>query len=100
MNKEFLHMQMLAGLITEGEYKNMLDEEEGVNDEIKNYFKIMIETQPEDVLTLIMDLVKNDGKNWAEWIDNIQADIVDTHGGDYEGDIKDYREDELNNSEM
>jgi hypothetical protein len=26
MNKEFLHMQMLAGIITEGEYKAMLSE--------------------------------------------------------------------------
>ena len=65
---------------------------EGVADEIKNYFDSMIKTQPEDALALIMDLVKNDGKNWGEWIDNIQADIVDTYGGDYKGDIRGYRE--------
>jgi hypothetical protein len=52
----------------------------------------MIQNQPEDALALIMDLVRNDGKNWSEWIDNIQADIVDTAGGDYEGDIRGYRE--------
>jgi len=65
---------------------------EGVTDEIEDYFEIMIQNQPEDALALIMDLVRNDGKNWSEWIDNIQADIVDTAGGDYEGDIRGYRE--------
>jgi len=52
----------------------------------------MIQNQPEDALALIMDLVRNDGKNWGEWMNNIQADIVDTAGGDYEGDIRGYRE--------
>jgi hypothetical protein len=65
---------------------------EGVTDEIEDYFELMIQNQPEDALALIMDLVRNDGKNWGEWIDNIQADIVDTAGGDYEGDIRGYRE--------
>jgi hypothetical protein len=65
---------------------------EGVTDEIEDYFSTMIQYQPEDALALIMDLVRNDGKNWGEWIDNIQADIVDTAGGDYEGDIRGYRE--------
>jgi len=65
---------------------------EGVTDEIEDYFELMIQNQPEDALALIMDLVKNDGKNWGEWIDNIQADIVDTAGGDYEGAIRGYRE--------
>jgi len=31
MNKEFLHMQKLAGIITEGEYKENLDEEANTN---------------------------------------------------------------------
>jgi hypothetical protein len=96
MSKEFLHMQKLAGIITEGEYNAKMNENEGIADEVKNYFKTMIETQPEDALALIMDLVKNDGKNWGEWIDNIQADIVDTYGGDYKGNIRNYREEELN----
>jgi len=65
---------------------------EGVTDEIEDYFELMIQNQPEDALALIMDLVKNDGKNWGEWINNIQADIVDTAGGDYEGDLRGYRE--------
>jgi hypothetical protein len=65
---------------------------EGVTDEIEDYFELLIQNQPEDALALIMDLVRNDGKNWGEWIDNIQADIVDTAGGDYEGDLKGYRE--------
>jgi hypothetical protein len=52
----------------------------------------MIQNQPKDALALIMDLVRNDGKNWSEWINNIQADVVDTAGGDYEGDIRGYRE--------
>jgi hypothetical protein len=65
---------------------------EGVTDEIEDYFELLIQNQPEDALALIMDLVRNDGKNWGEWMDNIQADIVDTAGGDYEGDIRGYRE--------
>ena len=31
MNKEFLHMQKLAGIITEGEYKAKLNEQEGTD---------------------------------------------------------------------
>jgi hypothetical protein len=69
-----------------------VDINEGVTDEIEDYFELMIQNQPEDALALIMDLVRNDGKNWSEWIDNIQADIVDTAGGDYEGDLRGYRE--------
>jgi hypothetical protein len=69
-----------------------VDLKEGVTDEIEDYFELMIQNQPEDALALIMDLVRNDGKNWGEWIDNIQADIVDTAGGDYEGDLRGYRE--------
>jgi hypothetical protein len=69
-----------------------VDLKEGVTDEIEDYFELMIQNQPEDALALIMDLVRNDGKNWSEWINNIQADVVDTAGGDYEGDIKGYRE--------
>jgi len=69
-----------------------VDLKEGVTDEIEDYFELMIQNQPEDALALIMDLVRNDGKNWSEWINNIQADIVDTAGGDYEGDIRGYRE--------
>jgi hypothetical protein len=69
-----------------------VDLKEGVTDEIEDYFSTMIQYQPEDALALIMDLVRNDGKNWSEWMDNIQADIVDTAGGDYEGDIRGYRE--------
>jgi hypothetical protein len=65
-----------------------------VIDEIREYFETIIQNQPEDVLELIMDLVKNDGSNWSEWIDNIQADIVDSYGGDYDGAIRGYREDE------
>jgi hypothetical protein len=149
MTNEQLRMQMLSGVITEGEYKAKLEEnkkstkkslkenfvgigainnpfakrektgyetafehflgekyelkeemeeveeislDEGVTDEIENYFDTLIKTQPEDALALIMDLIKNDGKNWSEWIDGIQADVVDTYGGDYEGDIRGYRE--------
>ena len=69
-----------------------VDLKEGVTDEIEDYFELMIQNQPEDALALIMDLVRNDGKNWSEWINNIQADVVDTAGGDYEGDIRGYRE--------
>jgi hypothetical protein len=66
-----------------------------VIDEIRNYFEMMIQDQPEDALELIMDLVKNDGNNWGEWINNIQADIVDSYGGDYDGAIRGYREDDM-----
>jgi hypothetical protein len=69
-----------------------VDLKEGVTDEIEDYFELMIQNQPEDALALIMDLVRNDGKNWSEWINNIQADVVDTAGGDYEGNIRGYRE--------
>jgi len=46
----------------------------------KQYFKIMIENQPNDVLDLIMDLLEHDGKNFDEWTSNIADDIIDTLG--------------------
>jgi hypothetical protein len=65
-----------------------------VIDEIRDYFEMMIQNQPEDALELVMNLVKNDGNNWGEWIDDIQYNIVDSYGGDYDGAIRGYRETE------
>jgi hypothetical protein len=41
MNKEFLHMQKLAGIITEGEYKAKLNEE--ISDDVKQYLNELFE---------------------------------------------------------
>ena len=38
MNKEFLHMQMLAGIITEGEYKAKMSLKENTLKRNQNYF--------------------------------------------------------------
>ena len=39
MNKEQLRMQMLAGIITEGQYKAMLNEDLNINSEITDFFQ-------------------------------------------------------------
>jgi hypothetical protein len=65
-----------------------------VEGEIRGYFDTLIKNQPEDALNLIMDLISNDGGNFKEWIDGIQYDIVDSWGGDYDGPIRGYREDD------
>jgi hypothetical protein len=43
MNKEFLHMQKLAGLITEGEYKAKMNENENIStiEDLESYLKSM-----------------------------------------------------------
>ena len=68
--------------------------ERTVEGEIRDYFDTLIKNQPEDALNLIMDLISNDGGNFKEWIDDIQSDIVDSWGGDYDGPIRGYREDD------
>jgi hypothetical protein len=62
MNKEFLHMQMLAGIITEGEYKAQMNEE--ISDDVKQYlnnaFEVYLEggdtfeEEPGETHTFIM----------------------------------------------
>jgi hypothetical protein len=46
MNKEILRMQILAGIITEGQYKRLLEDEETIN-----YILDKISTQGKDSLT-------------------------------------------------
>lgn len=82
---EILKMKKLAGLLTEGEYaKALLKENMSVNEnratleQFRDYFKIMIKYQPDDVLALIMDLLANNGKNFDEWTRNIADDVLDT----------------------
>jgi hypothetical protein len=82
---EILKMKKLAGLLKEGEYaKVLLKENMSVNEnratleQFRDYFKIMIKYQPDDVLALIMDLLANDGKNFDEWTRNIADDVLDT----------------------
>ena len=52
MNKEFLHMQKLAGLITEGEYKAELNEDENISPnetKINNYFDYYVANKDTEV---------------------------------------------------
>lgn len=75
-------------------------EEGSVEGEIRDYFDTLIKNQPEDALNLIMDLIKGGPGTFDEWIDDIQYDIVDSHGGDYNGAIRGYREDELEEGQL
>ena len=72
MNKETLRMQMLAGLITEGQYKQKLIENElalnenvfsGIFNKIKRFFKgeTMDKVRTEDGLDIFKD---DEGKEW------------------------------------
>jgi hypothetical protein len=47
MNKEFLHMQKLAGIITEGEYKAKINEEDRYYGDIKEGLYIAIDREPD-----------------------------------------------------
>ena len=71
MTQEQLRMQMLAGIITEGQYKEMLNE----NEELSIYL-VSAEDDPEHSVYALFDnnqnLIKTDfediesGKMWAE----------------------------------
>ena len=65
---------------------------ENVEEEIRDYLDALIKNQPEDALNLIMDLIQKGPGEFDKWIDGIQYDIVDSHGGDYNGAIRGYRE--------
>ena len=84
----------LKKYLAEGKLLKEENTKRTVEGEIRNYFDTLIKNQPEDALNLIMDLISNDGGNFKEWIDDIQSDIVDTWGGDYDGPIRGYREDD------
>ena len=59
MNKEFLYMQMLAGIITEGQYKEMLNEN-AFNDEDKALGVLFYSSEDEeDAYTYDVDAVAN-----------------------------------------
>jgi hypothetical protein len=47
MNKEFLHMQKLAGIITESEYKAKMNEEDGYYGDLKEGLYIEIDREPD-----------------------------------------------------
>ena len=77
MTQEQLRMQMLAGIITEGQYKTKLNEE-------KNYIESSWNGQPQisddDFLNFLFDLLQNAG---YEIPDRIKEDMgEEAHGGD------------------
>lgn len=58
--------------------------------EIRRYFKILINNQPEDAVDLIMSLIEGGPETYGKWLSAIKYDTMDTHGGDYDGDIEGY----------
>jgi hypothetical protein len=61
-----------------GKENMSVNENRATLEQFRDYFKIMIKYQPDDVLALIMDLLANDGKNFDEWTRNIADDVLDT----------------------
>lgn len=59
-------------------------------EEIRRYFEILIDNQPKDAVDLIMRLIEGGPETYGKWLSDIKYDIVDTHGGDYDGDIEGY----------
>ena len=73
MNKEFLHMQKLAGLITEGEYQAKINEESTYNDSDKALGTIFQFDPEEETYEWIGDEYENlrqelniDEEDWDE----------------------------------
>lgn len=67
MNKEFLHMQKLAGIITEGEYKEKIKENEewaDVNELVKIDNSSLKEKEDEKGTRFINGIVNIDGKDY------------------------------------
>jgi hypothetical protein len=98
MNNEFLKMQKLAGLITEGEYKEKLNEE--VSDDVKqflnNEFEIYLEGgdtfEEEPGETHVFTMEEDDPQYKDNWLFNSAINqlqknpIVLDYNKDYVGD--------------
>ena len=78
MNKETLRMQMLAGIITESQYKQKLSEN-GVSPIIINADDaIELDFSDQDMVTFIFDTPEYDEENeesWADLRDSVSVDI-------------------------
>jgi hypothetical protein len=85
MNKEFLHMQKLAGLITESEYKQQLDEFLGITSALKTFFNKIIKQikNPKEVLNSIEKYFGKDGDNRENILSKLKSNpsLQEVKGG-------------------
>ena len=80
MNKETLRMQMLAGLITESEYKSVNEELNG-SDEFFNYYVAKVDTQIKKISIPKGTVIYARGLGrWVSVDDEIKVGIEDLKG--------------------
>jgi len=83
MTKEQLRMQMLAGIITEGQYKARLNEDE-IDDILNQDGTVLFPDEDEDYLSKLHDLedyIRSKGKTWEDYEPVIKSvsDDIDTY---------------------
>lgn len=91
MNKEFLHMQKLAGIITEGEYNAKMNEAEGIKvtflkqDEVEELPEEPTNEYEEDVMdAYLFDTDQMLFDNTYSSLEDLAQTIVDENGGNVE----------------
>jgi hypothetical protein len=81
MKKEALRHQRLAGIITEGEYKKRLDEN-NTKSKVKAYFLDMANNSPENLASVLAGLVMGEEPTYEDFVRRVMLDIKE--GGEYE----------------
>ena len=79
MTQEQLRMQMLAGIITEGQYKKKLDEGDNLNDKVIqaiNLYDNLTDKQDIDIYDLDSDIENIVGTGNPNWY-NLDNEVVD-----------------------
>jgi hypothetical protein len=67
---------------------------ENVSDQIRDYWEIMVNNQPEDVIDILIKLTSGGVTSYNAFISSTEADIYDSLGrGDYDSSIDDDDED-------
>ena len=85
MNKEFLHMQKLAGIITESEYKAKLNEEKDFGYYFRIYSNTIKTDGPEAALQAVMDSLPEDGDDKMKYAQMV-ARTYKTNQPDFTGE--------------
>ncbi len=96
MNKEFLHMQKLAGLITEGQYKEKVNEAEAdllTPDGLHKFLHTLRNSINSGDKKIPLDMVNKAISSIADKLNEIEGDPDDYHGYNEPINPNDYAED-------
>ena len=92
LNEELKRMQQLAGILNEG--YDRLDE-----NHFKDYWSIMVQEQPEDVIKILTDLTTGQ-TSFDDFITRTNHDVYDSFKDElYDDDDEEYDDEEINEAD-